>query len=129
MSKKLSPIALLTMLALAACGGGGGGGGGGSETCSPSGTSLQITAQNNQFDKSCLAAPAGQSFTVTLDNKDTEQHNVAIYTDSSANQNLFRGELDTGPKTTTYNVNALDAGTYFFRCDVHPSMNGTFIVK
>ena len=128
MTKKLWPFALVAMVALAACGGGGGGGGE-SETCSPSGTSLQITAQNNQFDKSCLAAPAGQSFTITLDNKDTQQHNVAIYTDSSANQNLFRGELDTGPKTITYNVKGLDAGRYFFRCDVHPSMNGTFIVK
>jgi plastocyanin len=129
MSRTLSVPAVVAALTLAACGGGGGGGGGGSETCSPSGTSLQITSQNVQFDKSCLAAPAGQSFTITLDNKDTTEHNVAIYTDSSANQNLFRGELITGPKTTTYHVQGLDAGMYFFRCDVHPSMNGTFVVE
>jgi plastocyanin len=24
-----------------------------------------------------------------------------------------------------YDVPALDPGTYFFRCDVHPQMNGT----
>jgi len=34
----------------------------------------------------------------------------------------------TGVADTTGQVPALDAGTYRFRCDVHPTMNGTFIV-
>ena len=42
---------------------------------------------------------------------------------------LFKGDLLSGPATTTYKVDALPAGTYFFRCDVHPQMNGTFVVK
>ena len=30
----------------------------------------------------------------------------------------------------TYDVPALEPGTYFFRCDVHPGqMTGTFVVK
>ena len=54
----------------------------------------------------------------------------SIYTDSSASQALFTGALVTGPKTATYKVDALEPGTYFFRCDVHPTtMTGTFIVK
>jgi plastocyanin len=29
----------------------------------------------------------------------------------------------------TYSVNPLPAGTYYFHCDVHPGMNGTFKVQ
>jgi hypothetical protein len=50
---------------------------------------------------------------------------VAIYTDDSATESLFVGDLVDGPKTVTYDVPALDPGSYYFRCDVHPQMNGT----
>ena len=42
--------------------------------------------------------------------------------------NLFRGEIfSSGSKV--YDVPALEAGTYFFRCDVHPDMTGTITAK
>jgi plastocyanin len=109
-------------------------GGGGSQqaaSCSPSGTSLQVSAQNVAFDKKCLAAPANKAFTITFDNKDSGvPHNVDIFTNSSATKSLFKGAIVTGPKTTTYHVPALPAGTYFFRCDIHPTqMTGTFVVS
>ena len=100
-------------------------------SCAPSGTSLSVTADNIHFSAGCLAAPTGQPFTITFDNKDSGvPHNVAIYSDSSASKVLFRGQIVTGATTTTYHVPALPAGTYYFRCDVHPTaMHGTFIVK
>ena len=85
---------------------------------------------NVKFDKSCLAAPAGQAFTITFNNQDAGvPHDVAIYTNSSATTTLFKGAVVTGPTTTTYHVPALKAGTYYFRCDIHPTqMTGTFVV-
>ena len=119
---------LVAALSLAACGGGGGGGGGGNVTCSPSGTTINVVAKNFTFDKACYAAPAGQPFTVQFDNKDSAPHNFAIYTDSSIGKALSKPPTITSTRTT-YQVKALTAGTYYFQCDVHTSMNGTFIVK
>ncbi len=47
----------------------------------------------------------------------------------SANQPRFTGEIVNGPEVVTYRVNALQAGTFDFRCDVHPQMRGTFVVQ
>jgi plastocyanin len=33
-----------------------------------------------------------------------------------------------GVQSTTYQFRGLPAGTYFFQCDVHPDMNGAFVV-
>ena len=95
--------------------------------CRPSGTELQVTARNLAFDKDCLAAPANTAFTIRFDNADPGvPHNVSIL---SANQPRFTGEIVNGPEVVTYRVNALQAGTFDFRCDVHPQMRGTFVVQ
>lgn len=101
--------------------------------CSPSGTSLSITASDTKFDKTCLAVPAGQAFTITFDNKDSRAHNIVLlksHTDTA--QPPFRAELIQGPKVETLNVGVLPLppGTYAFHCEVHPSqMSGTLIVQ
>jgi plastocyanin len=98
-------------------------------TCTPSGDSLSTTAQNTSFNTSCLAAPAGRPFTISFENKDSLAHNLAILESHEAEDVLFRGDIFQGPKTTTYNVGALEAGTYAFHCEVHPAaMQGTFVV-
>jgi plastocyanin len=103
--------------------------------CNPSGTALSISASGIAFSTDCLAAPAGQAFTLAFDNKDAGvPHNVDIYTDSSGTTHLggAKDATDTiiGPAQTTYSVTALKAGSYYFRCDIHPTvMFGTFVVK
>jgi plastocyanin/uncharacterized membrane protein len=81
---------------------------------------------DQRFVPSAVDAPAGEPFTLAFSNQDEGvPHNVAIYTDDSAERSLFVGDLVEGPTTVTYNVPALDPGEYYFRCDVHPQMNGT----
>ena len=97
-------------------------------SCSPNGTALSLTAFDFKFDKDCLAAPADQALTIDFSNLDRGiPHNVAIYRDTTAGETLFQGDLVEGPGKTTYSVPALTVGTFLFRCDPHPEMNGTFV--
>jgi hypothetical protein len=111
------------------------GGGGtvptGPPPCQPDGTELSITAQNLAFDTDCLAAPAGEPFTIEFDNQDAGvPHNVAIFTDDSAAEVLFQEPPFPGPETVVYEPEPIEQeGNFFFRCDVHPTtMTGTFVV-
>ena len=105
--------------------------GGSGASCSPHGTRVAVMAQNSAFSDSCLAAPANTPFTIAFMNMDPGvPHNVSIFTDSTATTNLFTGKIVPGPVTINYRVPALKRGTYYFRCDVHPTqMYGTFVVK
>jgi plastocyanin len=89
---------------------------------------MEASTSRHAFDRGCLAAPADTAFTIRLDNRDSDMHNVNIL-DHPGGTSLFLGELVKGPKVVTYDVDPLAAGTYYFRCDVHPlQMNGDFLV-
>jgi hypothetical protein len=101
------------------------------EPCPPSGTALTLLAEDLEFDKICLVAPANQPITITMDNKDAGiPHNFAIYPDLRSSSALFKGENVLGPVVKAYKVPALAAGEYHFRCDIHPrQMQGDFVVE
>jgi len=96
----------------------------------PGATVIQIRAQNLRFDKRTLEASANGPVTVQFNNAEAVPHNFAVYNNQSASQKIFASELVTGPTTATFNFTAPAAGTYFFRCDVHPdTMSGSFVVR
>ncbi len=105
-------------------GGGGGQGGGGAATTT-------VTASGIAFDTSTIDLPADEASTIHFVNEDSGvQHNIAIFpsADDLANA-LFRGDLVTGPGEADYAIDPLEAGEYYFHCDVHPTMNGTVNVS
>jgi plastocyanin len=105
---------------------------GGERTCEPvAGADVTVCAFDDQgFVPSTLRGPAGRPFTVAFDNEDAGvQHNVAVYADEGATDPIAVGDLVAGTATSATDVPALDAGSYFFRCDVHPgTMTGTLEV-
>ena len=99
-------------------------------TCTADGTALQIVADDNKFDKDCMAVPPEQAFTIELDNQDLGiPHNVSIYDTANGNETLYKGDITYGPSKITYTVPSQAKGTYEFICDPHAEfMRGTFIV-
>lgn len=98
----------------------------------PQGVTIDLTAENTAFDMKTITVPVGARVTINFNNKDSGvPHNFAAYTDSSGTTAIFKGGIVTGPAETTYTFTAPSKpGTYFFRCDVHPTvMTGQFIVK
>ncbi len=102
----------------------------GGPTASEAPGGVSISALNVAFEQTSVTAPAGKAFQITFDNKDAgTPHNVAIHKDNATGAEVFKGEIITGPATKTYDVPALDAGTYAFVCSVHPNMTGTLTVQ
>lgn len=96
--------------------------------CTPSpDAAITVCAFDDQrFVPSSLTVSAGETIGLSFENEDEGvPHNVAVYEDDSAAQSLFVGDLVEGPTSVTYDVPALEPGEYYFRCDVHPQMNGT----
>ena len=90
---------------------------------------VAISANNLEFDASTIEAPAGAEFTITLTNNESQPHNIAIYSEEGGEE-IVVGEVITGPDATTETiVPALEPGTYYFQCDIHPDMNGTVVVE
>jgi len=93
------------------------------------GTRITVAAQGLQFDTNRIELSAGAPSTIHFENNDPGiQHNIAIFTDSSLGTNLFRGEIVTGPAAVDYRIPPLEPGSYYFHCDVHPTMHGSVTV-
>ena len=120
-----SAVITFAVLVVAACSAGASGGG---PAPSIDPDALRIAAKDMAFSTNTLTAPADEPFQIAFDNKDGAPHNVAIYRDSSASEKVFGEDPLNGPAVAVYDVPALTAGTYFFRCDVHPDMSGQLIV-
>jgi plastocyanin len=108
--------------------------------CAPNGnaTDLQIAAPTGAsasgFSTNCLAVIPDTAFTVAFDNQDAGvPHNWELFKDPAystrAGGAASPSDIITGPDQVSYDVDALQAGTYFFRCDVHPTtMTGQLLV-
>ena len=128
----LITLILVFATALAACSGNSeesqsaDGGTGGTATVADG--AVEITADGLAFDATTIEATAGEDFTITLVNNDSAPHNISIYTEEGG-ESLVTGETAEAGQTVTIDVSALDAGEYYFQCDIHPDMNGSVVVS
>jgi hypothetical protein len=77
--------------------------------------------------QACLAVPADEPYSIRLRNDPEGEatlpsnHNVSIYADATAGEELFYGDLVFPGQSVTYRVSPLATGVYLFRCDTHPN--------
>lgn len=98
----------------------------------PQGVTVDLVAENMEFDKSTITVPAGARVTVNFNNRESGvPHNFAVYETETAEKVIFQGQIVTGLAKTKYTFYAPAVpGTYFFRCDIHPTtMTGQLIVE
>jgi plastocyanin len=95
----------------------------------PAQEGVEIEAEDVSFNTDALQAPAGAAFSVLLKNRDDGiPHTFSLYASKKAVDDgedplATTGQV-TGPAEQPVEVPALEAGDYYFQCDVHPSMNG-----
>jgi hypothetical protein len=98
------------------------------------GQTVEITAQGVQFNTDEIRANRSTPrIRVRLNNLDTGvDHNIAFYQSATNLQPIAPTAIGTtfpGPGVDDTAFDIPNAGTYFFRCDVHPTtMTGDFIV-
>jgi plastocyanin len=94
----------------------------------PPGPHLTLVAKDYAFQPTELSATAAASTLIYFTNQDGEQHDLAIYPNKDSSDALFKGQA-IGRGSTVYEVPPLAAGTYYFKCTIHPVMNGNLQVN
>jgi len=100
----------------------------------PEQATIDLVAETIAFDTDSITVPACAQVTISFENRDIGiLHNFAVYETSAAQNAIFVGEIIAGPQNITYTYTFTapeQPGTYFFRCDVHPTaMTGDFVVE
>jgi plastocyanin len=90
---------------------------------------LEVASHNLDFDTDLIEISTAGAI-IEYINDDTQPHNIAIFPSADElGDPMFRGEIIDGGERITYTIPALDAGTFYFHCDVHPAMAGDVVVE
>jgi len=89
--------------------------------------SIVVTARTRVFDAKELKVPADTTFTLVLVNRDSDPHNIAIRTRSGFDGDLLFRHDPVSNTTFIASVGPFPKGSYFFLCEVHPTMSGTVV--
>lgn len=87
---------------------------------------IGLAACDLLFDRSKIELVAGEPNPLRFENRVAVPHNVAIHLGSveSVGEEIWRGELISGPTIAEYALPALAPGGYVFVCSIHPTMIG-----
>lgn len=93
-------------------------------------SALKVIGKDITFDKTELEANSG-TVSIEFDNQDTSiPHNFHVFRGTGpSGDSVDLTKITSGPVVQTLDIQ-LEAGAYFFQCDVHPNqMKGTLVVN
>lgn len=93
---------------------------------------FQVETQDFAFVPASFTVPAGTELKFEVTNTGGAPHTMTIYRDNSYSDPVEGGDTGTinGGEDGSVDVTFADAGTYFFRCDIHPAlMQGTITAE
>lgn len=90
---------------------------------------IVVTADSRKFDTAQLVIPADTRFTLVLVNKESDQHNVAIRTMPGFDGEIVFRHDPISKGTFSAEIGPIAAGSYYFLCEVHPTMTGTVVAQ
>lgn len=90
-------------------------------------TNVTIVATDNKYDLKKITVPAGQQVTLVYQNKGSAIHDFRVLGIKSDDGAEITTPLDTKDHTITFTISK--PGTYDYKCDVHPDMNGKLTVQ
>jgi plastocyanin len=93
----------------------------------PPGPHLTVVAKDIAFDTAQLSMTAGQPTQIYFVNQDDAPHDIQIAATKDGGGPMFEGDI-INKGAIVYSVPGFGAGSYYFRCTVHPNMNGTVVV-
>jgi plastocyanin len=95
----------------------------------PLGT-IKVAAKGISFVEKEITLKADHPSEISFRNEDKGTlHNIAIFADAGFTRREFTGDVVMGPTKVDYRFLAPAAGTYYFRCDIHPNMQGKVVVE
>jgi len=91
---------------------------------------IEISSPAGQiaFDKSCVVAAAGKEITLKYSNGGPDLHNVAVSPSADDPKPFGQSGQPVGSGSQEGKIPAKEPGDYYFYCQVHPVMNGTYKV-
>jgi plastocyanin len=94
-------------------------------------TFVEVDAADFSFDPDELSVPAGEELTFALSNTGSSPHTLTVYADEDYSEAVAGADTENVPSETVGEFKVtLDAGDYFFRCELHPGqMQGTITAQ
>ncbi len=92
-------------------------------------TDVTVTIEGSAFSPTEFQIAAAQDIVINLDNTDPRDHTFTVYADEGFTEAQGTGVSLPGESSDAVE-GAFDAGTYFFRCEIHAgSMQGSFTAE
>ncbi len=91
---------------------------------------VKVTAKDFAFDPADVDAPANNEVTFQLTNSDSATHTLTVYEDDAYTKKVSGASVQvSGGKEGEFNVTFPKTGEFYFRCDIHPQMQGEIKVQ